>query len=151
MHQRCQQCRQTIMRHLILVTLLGAIGQCNAGTFDLDTIDNWQIYNGTELVLGGHDSPLGTEFQGTIKRTELKELIIQFNHCVRYADFDVILEITDDKGKNILTKSFKIDSETKMTIDKKELGLVTSKSITIRYRENRKNGTDRILGKIRLV
>jgi hypothetical protein len=137
------------MRRLILILLLGTIGQCYAGTFDLDTIDNWQIYNGTELVLAGHDSPLGTEFQGTIKTTDLKELIIQFNHCVRYIDnFDVTIEIVDDKGKIFLTKGFK--GGKKMTIDKKELGALTTKSITIRYQEKRINGTDKILGRISL-
>lgn len=135
------------MKRLILILLLGTIGQCYAGTFDLDTIDNWQIYNGTELVLGGHDSPLGTEFHGTIKTTDLRELIVQFNHCEHYVDdFDVTIEIADDKGKIILTRKFKVG--TRMTIDKKELGLLTTKSITIRYQEKRKNGTDKILGRI---
>jgi hypothetical protein len=135
------------MKRLILILLLGTIGQCYAGTFDLDTIDNWQIYNGTELVLGGHDSPLGTEFQGTIKATDLKELVIQFYHCVRYIDdFDVTIEIADDKGQIILTKKFKVGA--RMAIDKKALGLLTTKSITIRYREKRKSGTDKILGRI---
>jgi hypothetical protein len=140
------------MRQLILILLLGTIGQCYAGTFDLDTIDNWQIYNGTELVLAGHESPLGTEFQGTIKTTDLKELIVQFNHCVHYGDdFDVTIEITDDKGKIMLNKKFKINSGTRMTIDEKELGQLTMKSIIIRYREKRKNGTDKILGRISFV
>jgi hypothetical protein len=140
------------MRQLIVILSFLSIGQCYAETFDLDTIDNWQIYNGTELVLGGHDSPLGTEFQGTIKITHLKELIIQFHHCVRYIeDFEVILEIIDDKGKSILTKKFTVNSGTRMTIDKKELGPLTTKSITIRYHEKRENGTDRILGLIRFV
>ena len=138
------------MRQLILILLIGTIGRCYAGTFDLDTIDNWQIYNGTELIFGGHDSPLATEFQGTIKTADLKESIIQFNHCVRYVDdFYVTLEITDDTGKNLLTKKFKVAS--RMTIDKKELGTLTAKSITIRYLEKRKNGTNRILGLIRFM
>ena len=98
-------------------------------------------------MLGGHDSPLGTEFQGSIKTTDLTELIIQFNHCVRHIDeFNVTVEITDDKGKIILTKKFKVG--TRMTIDKKELGLLTTKSITIRYQEKAKNGADKILGQI---
>ena len=140
------------MRRLILILLLGPIGQCYGGTFDLDTIDNWQIYNGTELILGGHESPLGTEFQGTIKTAELKELIIQFNHCVRYIDdYDATIEVTDDRGENILTKKFKVNLGTRMIIDKKEFGPLTMKSITIRYREKRKNGTDKILGHIRFV
>jgi hypothetical protein len=138
------------MTRLILILLLGTIGQCYAVTFDLDTIDNWQIYNGTELVLGGHDSPLGIEFQGTIKTTDLKELVIQFNHCVRYIDdFDVTIEIEDDKGKVILTMKFKVGA--RMTIDKKELSLLTTRSITVRYREKRKTGTDKILGRISFV
>jgi hypothetical protein len=140
------------MRRLILILLLGTIGQCYGGTFDLDTIDNWQIYNGTELVFGGHDSPLGTEFHGTIKKTVLKELVIQYNHDVRYIDdFNVTIEITDDKRKIILTKTFKANSGTRLTIDKKELGQLTMKSITIRYREKRKDGTDKILGRISFV
>lgn len=140
------------IRPLILILILGTIGQCYAGTFDLDTIDNWQIYNGTQLILGGHDSPFGTEFQGTIKTTDLKELTIHFNHCVHYIDdFDVTLEVTDDKGRNILTKKFKINSGTRMTIDKRELGPLRMKSVTIRYREKRNNGTDKILGRISFV
>jgi hypothetical protein len=88
------------MRQLILIILLETIGQCYAGTFDLDTIDNWQIYNGTELVLAGHDSPLGTGFRTTIKKSELKDLTIQFNHDVRYIDdFEVTIDISDSKGK----------------------------------------------------
>jgi hypothetical protein len=136
------------MRQLITILLIGTIGHCYGGTFDLDTIDNWQIYNGTELIFGARDSPLGAEFNGTIKKTDVKELIIHFNHCVRYIDdFDVTLEVTDDKGKNILTKEFKVGRP--MTIDKKELGQLTMKSIIIRYREKRKDGTDKILGRIR--
>lgn len=135
------------MRQLILLLLLGSIGQCYARTFDLDTIDNWQIYNGNELLLGGHDSPPGTEFQGTVKATDLEELVIQFHHCVRYIDdFVATIEIADDKGKIILTKKFKVGA--RMRIDKKEFGVLTTKSITIRYREKRKNGTDKVLGRI---
>ncbi len=140
------------MKQLILALLLGASGQCFAGTFDMDTIDNWQICNGNVLVFGGHASPLGTAFQGTIKTTDFKELVVQFNHCVRYIDdYDVTLEIIDDKGKNILTKKFKTNLGTRMTIAKKELGPLTMKSITIRYQEKRKNGTDKILGRISFV
>jgi hypothetical protein len=138
------------MRQLITILFIATIGQCYGRTFDADTIDNWQIYNGTELIFGGHDSPLGTEFEGTIKTTDVKELIIHFNHCVRYLDdFEVTLEFTDDKGKNILTKAFKVGRP--MTIDKKELEPLTMKSIIIRYREKRKNGTDKILGRIKLL
>lgn len=70
------------MRQIIFIILLTTIGQCYAGTLDMDTIDNWQIYNGTELVLAGHDSPPGTVFQGTIQRADLKDLAIQYNHDV---------------------------------------------------------------------
>jgi hypothetical protein len=135
------------MRQVITILLIWTIGQCDGGTFDPDTIDNWQIYNGTELVLGGHDSAHGTMFQGIIKESDLKQLTIQFNHCVRYTEgFEVIVEIDDDRGKNILTKKFTAGE--KMTIDKKELAQLATKFITIRYREKRKDGTDRILGRI---
>ncbi len=138
------------MRQLILSILLGTIGQCYAGTFDLDTIDNWQIYNGTELVLAGHDSPLGTVFRGAIKTTELKDLAIQFNHDVHYLDaFDVTVDIIDEQGNIILTGKFKSRSGIRFAFRKKELERLASKLITIRYREERKNGTERILGEIR--
>jgi hypothetical protein len=58
----------------------------------------------------------------------------------------VTIEIADDKEKIIFAKTFKVG--TRMTIDKKELGLLTTKSITIRYWEKRKTGTDKILGRI---
>ena len=113
------------------------------------TVDR-QVYNGTDIILAGHGSPIGTGFQGAIKTTDIKKLEIQFNHCVGYSDIDVIIEITDDKGKTILTKKFKINSGDRMTIEKKELGQLTTKLMTIRYREKSKNGTDQILGQIRL-
>jgi hypothetical protein len=136
------------MRQFIVILLLSSIGQCYAGAFDVDTIDNWQIYNGTELVFGGHAWPEEIEFQGTIKTTTFKDLVIQFNHCSRYTNLDVDIEVTDDKGKTILMKKFRIDSGSSMTIDKKELGPLTMKSIIIRYRERRNNGTDKILGRV---
>lgn len=138
------------MSQLTLILLLGTIGQCYAGTFDLDTIDNWQIYNGNELVLAGHDSPLGTVFRGTIKRTELKDLAIQFNHDVHYPDaFDVTVHIIDEQGNIILIGKFKSRPGIRFAFRKKELERLTSKLITIRYREERKNGTERVLGEIR--
>ena len=139
------------MRHLILVILLGSVGQCYAGTFDLDTIDNWQIYNGTQLVLAGHDSPIGAVFHGTIKKSELKNLTIQFNHDVSLIDdFEVTVTIADGQQKNILTKKFRTNAGIKLTIKKKEFGLLTTDLITIRYQEKRKNGMDKILGEIKL-
>ncbi|MEO7989978.1 MAG: hypothetical protein ABI663_10580 [Chryseolinea sp.] len=140
------------MRQLILILLIGTIGRCNAGAFDIDTIDNWQIYNGAELILAGHDSPLGTVFHGTIKKTELRGLVIQFNHDVNYIDdLEVTVDIMDEQGKNILTKKFRTNSGTRLTIEKKELGLLATTLITIRYQEKRKNGTDKILGEIRFI
>jgi hypothetical protein len=131
--------------------LLGAFVQCYAETFDVDTIDNWQIYNGTELVLAGHDSPIGTVFHGTIKKSALKDLTIQFSHDVRYIDeFEITVSIADRQQKNILTKKFRTNSGIKLTIEKKELGLLTTDWIIIRYQEERKNGTDKILGEIKL-
>lgn len=139
---------QQSIRSLFAILLIWTSGQCYAGAFDPDTIDHWQVYNGTALVFGGHDSPFGTEFQGRIKRTGLKDLIIHFNHCTPHHDIDVTIEIADENGKNILTKTFENNSG-KMTINRKELGQLTAKSIAIRYRE--KNGTDRILGRIHLI
>ena len=139
------------MRQLILIILLGTIGQCYAGPFDMDTIDNWQIYNGTDLVLRGHDSPLGTIFQGTIKRTELKDLAIQYNHDVLQNGFDVIVDIIDDKGNILLTGNFKSRPGIRFAFRKKELEQLTNSPVTIRYREKRENGTDKILGRISFV
>lgn len=139
------------MRQLILIILLGAIGQCYAGTFDMDTIDNWQIYNGTDLVLAGHDSPLGTVFQGTIKKADLKDLAIQYNRDVVEDSFDVIVEILDDKGNILLTGNFKARLGVRFAFRKKELERLTTNLFTIRYREKGENGVDKILGKISLI
>jgi len=140
------------MKQLITILLIGitAQGYCNAT--DPDTIDHWQIYNGTKLIFGGYDLPPGSEFQGTVKTTDLKKLVVQYNHCSHYIDdFEVTLEIRDEKGMIMLTKKFKGNSGIRMTIEKEELGRLTTKSITIRYREKRENGTDRILGRITFV
>jgi hypothetical protein len=138
------------MRYLITISLLVILGHCYGGSFDLDTIDNWQVYNGNELVLAGYESSLDTAFEGTMKRSDLTALSVYFNHCVRYAEeFDVIVEIVDENGRKIMEKRFKAGS--KMMIEKRQLGALTTKSITIRYREKRKNGTDRILGRIRFL
>lgn len=137
------------MRHLILIVLLGAIGRCNATTFDLDTIENFQIYNGDKLVLAGLGP--GTEFQTImIKRADLADLGIQFNYDVRFENVSVIIEITDETGKKVLTKTFRIDSGTRMKIERKKLKQLTAKSITIRYLEKREYGLDKILVRIRL-
>lgn len=138
------------MSKLILIIFLGTIGHSYAGTFDLDTIDNWQIYSGTELVLAGHDSPLGTVFRGTIERAELKDLSIQFNHDVHYPDsFGVTVDIMDEQGNIILTQKFKSNPGVRYAFRKRELEQLKIDLITIRYREERKNGTDRVLGEIR--
>lgn len=139
------------MRQIIFIILLTTIGQCYAGTLDMDTIDNWQIYNGTELVLAGHDSPPGTVFQGTIQRADLKDLAIQYNHDVVGDSIDVIVEILDDKGNILLTGNFKTRVGTRFVFRKKELERLNSNSIRIRYREKHENGTDKILGRISFV
>jgi hypothetical protein len=83
---------------------------------------------------------------------ELVELVIQYNHCVRYdGDFDVTIEIADENGKNILTKKFKSNLGTRLKIDRKEFGQLAAKSVVIPYREERKDGTDRIPGRINFV
>jgi hypothetical protein len=138
------------MKHILTVLLLWTSGQCYSRTFDLDTIDNWQVYNGKELVLAGHDSPIETNYEGEIKTNDVTELVIQYNHCIRYVgELPVTIEITDEKGSRIVRKEFNIGS--KMVIQRWELGSLTTKSITIRYKENWENGTDRILGSISLV
>jgi hypothetical protein len=137
------------MRHLIIIVLLGVIGQCNAGTFDMDTIENFQIYNGDKLVLAGLGP--GTEFQTiVIKRADLADLGIQFNYDVGFENVILIIEITDERGKKVLTKTFKIDSGTRMKIERNEFRQLTAKSMTIRYLEKREYGLDKILAKINL-
>ena len=137
------------MRQLILHLLLGAVGQCYAATFNLDTLDNWQIYNGTDLVLAGHDSPAGAVFRGTIKRSELKDLAIQFNHDVQHlTTFDVSVDILDEEGNILLTGKFKCRPGIRFAFRRKELERITTDSITVRYREKKENGRDKILGRI---
>ena len=100
--------------------------------------------------MAGHDSPLGTVFQGTIKRTELKDLAIQFNHDVYYLDpFDVTIDIIDEQGNIFLTGRFKSRPGIRFAFRKKDHERLTSKLITIKYREERKDGTEKVLGEIR--
>lgn len=138
------------MKHLLLIVLLGAIMECNARTFDVDTIENFQIYNGDKLVLAGMGS--ASEFQTIkIRRADLTDLGIQFNYDVPFENVTVIIEIADERGRNVLTKEFRIDAGTRMKVERKELGPLKAKSITIRYLEKRGYGLDKILVRIRLV
>jgi hypothetical protein len=127
-----------------LLILLSAVESYSA-TFDVDTIDNWQIYNGTALILSGNQVSF-TPSYGTVKRTELNDFSIVYHHCTSSNyNFDVTIEITNEAGEVILSKRFK---ESTLKISKEELQTLKENSIVIRYCEEIKNGTDRILGKI---
>ena len=68
------------------------------------------LANKDVLVLAGHESLEDRTYLCTIKRTDLKDLGIIFNHCVRNIDdLNVSIEITDDKGRNILIKTFRVN------------------------------------------
>jgi hypothetical protein len=139
------------MKEILLTTLFGIVGQCYAGTFDLDTIDNWQVYNGTEIVLAGHDLHSESLFLGSIKISELKDLSIQFNHDTETIDtFIVVIDITDKKGNILLTSEFKSGPGIRFAFRKKKLEKIKSEIIIIRYREEREGGANKILGEIRL-
>ena len=135
----------------MFISLVFATLQGYAGTWDYDTIDNWQVYNGTTLVFAGHDSPLGTVFRGTVKKEDLEDITIQFHHCARFIeDFEVTIDFTDRLGNCILTKKFRINSATPLKIARSEFGALTTDLIAIRYREDRSFGADRALGELRL-
>ena len=138
------------MKHLFILSLFCISGQCYGSAFDADTIDNWQIYNGTELVLAGNE--VGEHFEGVIKMADLKDLTIIFNHCAPVAeDLEISIEIEDKDGNKILTSNFKKDPQTRITISKKELKRIAPRIITIRYHEKKKNGTNKVLGQIKFV
>jgi hypothetical protein len=94
---------------------------------------------------------LGTVFRGTIKRTQLKDLVIQYNHCTLDPDsLNVTIDIVDEHGIIILTGKFITNEERRFAFRKKQLERITSKRITIRYREEQTKETERVLGEIRL-
>ena len=134
------------MKQTVYILIVWSTVQCYGGTFEIDTVDHWQIYNGSELVFSGW--ALGVGNDGRIKASDLKELTIRYHHCGRYSDLDVTIEILNEAGEIVLSKNFKIDSGDGMTIEKEELLKLATNPITIRYRERRENEIDLILGRI---
>lgn len=126
------------MRHFFTILLLTITGQCFSSTFQLDTVDNWQIYSNKHLILSGHTSPTITNFKGTIKQKKFKDLQIQYNHCIKYNEYIyVTIDITDEQDNSIMLSIFKTRQGQRIIIDKKDLRtLPTNRPLKIKYSED---------------
>ncbi len=141
------------IRCLFFVIGMLFVTSAHAAILALDTIDHWQIHNGTQLVMRGNASMPHSSIHGAISKNAFKHLAIQFHHCVAYSDdFSVVVEVTDLQGNSLCVKSFHhASSVNRLIIDKKDLANWTGASVVIRYREMRPGGVNKILGKIIFV
>lgn len=137
------------MKRLIIIILVTISGHCFGSTFQLDTIDNWQIYNGKKLLLSGHD---GGQFHVTIKKSKLKDLEIQYNHCVKHKeDYIVSIEITDKDDNSIIISAYSVKPDNRITIPKSDILLWKEKVLKIKYSEHSENNPIKVtLGQITL-
>jgi hypothetical protein len=137
------------MNNLTTIIIIFVGSECLGSPITPDTINNWQIYNGTELLLAGNAA--NSDLKVSIKEKELHDLQIQYNTCVYYQDMNVILEMIDNDDNIRLSKSFKINSGDKMFIGREELKWFNKTTIfKIRLRENKPGGMESLLGEIRI-
>ena len=122
------------MRRLLTILVLTICGECFGSTFQSDTVDNWQIYNGKDLLLSGH---AGGKFEVTIKKNKLKDLEVQFNHCIkRTEDYYASIEITDEQDNSIIISAYSLKPGDRITIQKFEILLWKKKVFRIKYTEH---------------
>ena len=138
------------MRRLMLIFLFVTVSaNLRAETFQADTIDNWQIYNGSQLILAGHQHIDGMTLHAAIKRTELGEIGIEFRHCANYpGHYTITFEVIDRTSSRIKIKKFSGEIGRRLNVRQKELELGSSTLIVIHYTENVANGVTRVLGQI---
>ena len=131
---------KSITTLLLLCTL-----KASAVTSAPDTTDTWQIYNGKELILDGHLSPLGTNFHHTLKKEEVRDLEISVSRHGPSYSAKRIVRITNETGRTVVRKEFKND-HSKMIVTRAEFGKLTSKFLIVGYIENENAGPWLILG-----
>jgi hypothetical protein len=136
------------MRILPIILLVIVTFTTDASTLSRDTIDNWQVYNGENLLFAGNGHQ---SISTTLKRSEMVDISIQFNHCQAYLALSVTIELINEANKKVIVKTYKVDSGNRVRIPKAELEKIDSNTYKIRYRENIKDGTDIILGQIKLI
>ena len=121
------------MRRLLIIFFLTIGGQCFGSTFQTDTIDNWQIYNGKDLLLSGH---AGGEFRVTIKKKKIKDIEIQFNHCTKHnEDYYASIEMKDEHGDASIMSVYSLKPGQRITLSKSDLLMWTGKVVKIIYSE----------------
>lgn len=135
------------MRKLWMFFLVCSMLRCQAGVLDADTIDNWQIYNNDILLLAGN--AVGENFEATISKKHLGVLAIKYNHCSRYHDLDVTVDVLNEYGLVIISRKFKTDSGMRMVFDKSDFDKIGPGLLTIRYTE--KNGINITLGTLHIT
>jgi hypothetical protein len=126
------------MRILLTNLILAIFGQCFASTLQKDTVDNWKIYNGKELVFYGYSTPLLTNFKGTINHKRLKDIEIKYNHCIPYNEqVHITVKITDDNDNCLLISVFEIKHSERIIIRRKNIKkLPRNESLKIKYSED---------------
>jgi hypothetical protein len=135
------------VRNSLVVILFCVVGQCYAAPIEIDTIDNWQIYKGKQLLGKGNAF---VEFSAVIKKEDLQDLAVRYHHCSHYSDIKVRLEISDINGSVLWSKDFQIDSGDRITIDRSAFEKLTVSLVEIGYQELKTNGINVILGTLKI-
>jgi hypothetical protein len=92
---------------VILFSYLDGIG----GTYDADTIENWQIYNGNSLIHAGHGTMTG-EFQVLLRYNRLKDIKVVYNHCGRLIEGNPLwVSVSTNKTAQRWTKEYRTNAE----------------------------------------
>jgi hypothetical protein len=133
----------------ILLLMLSLSSHCYANLIQADTIDNWQIYSDTTLLLASNASVSRHVTTAEIKFAELQTLRIVYNRCVRYDKMPVVLEVTNEAGNIIFIRDYTISSGDQMSVPKEALEYDQQpRSLQIRLWQDKKAGLNVILGRI---
>lgn len=122
-----------------------------ANPMALDTIDHWQIYNGSDKIIACHQNSSIDSCEGVLNINSLNDLRIRYFHCTTYIDVETQVKLVDENGKILAVKKFVINSGDEMTFNKTELKVMKHQIIAIYYRENRSNGVDKVIGRIKFI
>ena len=118
---------------IFLVTLFSYLDGIG-GTYDTDTIENWQIYNGDSLVLAAH-GPITGEFQIFLRYKRLKDIKVVYNQCMRSIDGNPLwISVSTNKTAR-WTKEYRTNAEGMCIIPFSELSpnLKSRNVLTIWY------------------
>jgi hypothetical protein len=136
------------MRRVILLLIIMIACFSRANAMAPDTVDHWQIYNGTQQIIACHENSNIHSCEGAIKINSLSNLRIRYFHCTTYIDVEIQVKLVGETGKTLAVKKFVINSGDEMVFNKEELNGVKYQKVAIHYKEIRSNGIDKVIGKI---